>query len=92
MKLLNYLSKLVKKDSIKCTIVQMSELGLVEMTRTRYGQSIYDAFTRRCTMCNGLGYLSINLNLIHRNYYELILTNISIFDRILWNRIERLYS
>jgi len=92
MKLLDYLSKLVKKDFIKCTIVQMSELGLVEMTRTRYGQSIYDAFSRRCMMCNGLGYLSINLNPIHRNYYELILTNISIFDRILWNRIKILYS
>jgi ribonuclease E len=92
MTLLHYLSKLVKKDFIKCTIVQMSELGLVEMTRTRYGQSVYDAFSRRCRMCNGLGYLTINLNMLNHDYYELILTNISIFDRILCNRIETLYN
>lgn len=92
MKLLHYMSKLVKKDLIKCTIVQMSELGLVEMTRTRYGQSIYDAFSRRCTMCNGLGYLTINLGIINHNNYELILTNISRFNKISCNKIERLYS
>lgn len=92
MKLLSYMSKLVKKDFVKCTIVQMSELGLVEMTRARYGQSIYDAFSRRCTMCNGLGYLTINLGIINHNNYELILTNVSKFNRVACNKIERLYS
>ena len=92
MKLLHYMSRLVKKDFVKCTIVQMSELGLVEMTRTRHGQSIYDAFSRRCTMCNGLGYLSMNLGIINHNNYELILTNISRFNTIKCKKIERLYS
>ena len=91
MKLLQYISKLVKKDFIKCNIVQISELGLVEMTRTRYGQSVYDAFGRRCTICNGLGYLTMNLNTLNRNYYELILTNISSFDNKVYKRITRLY-
>lgn len=91
MKLLQYMSRLVKKDFVKCTIVQMSELGLVEMTRTRHGQSIYDAFSRRCTMCNGLGYLSVNLGIINHNNYELILTNISRFNTISCKKIERLY-
>ena len=92
MKLLQYINKLVKKDFIKSTIVQMSELGLVEMTRTRYGQSVYDAFSKRCRMCNGLGYLTVNLNILNRDYYELVLTNISIFDKILSSRIKTIYS
>lgn len=92
MKLLEYLSRLVKKDFIKCTIVQISELGLVEMTRTRYGQSVYDAFSRKCTLCNGLGYLTINLNTLNRNHYELILTNISTFNTLLYKRTDKLYE
>jgi Rne/Rng family ribonuclease len=82
MKLLHYMSRLVKKDFVKCTIIQMSELGLVEMTRTRYGQSIYDAFSRRCVMCNGLGHLTLNLGIINHKNYELLLTNISRFNKI----------
>lgn len=92
MKLLQYISKLVKKDFIKCTIVQISELGLVEMTRTRYGQSVYDAFSRRCTVCNGLGYLTIDLNPLNRNCYELIIENISTFHKLLCKRTEKLYD
>lgn len=92
MKLLHYMNKLIKKDYIKCTIIQMSELGLLEMTRTRYGQSVYDAFTRRCNGCNGLGYLSINLNKTHTTYYELILTNVPTIDKKLCNRIQILYN
>jgi len=92
MKLLHYMSRLVKKDFVKCTIIQMSELGLVEMTRTRYGQSIYDAFSRRCVMCNGLGHLTLNLGIINHKNYELLLTNISRFNKISCKKIERLYS
>nr|YP_010580296.1 ribonuclease E [Cryptomonas pyrenoidifera]UZS90680.1 ribonuclease E [Cryptomonas pyrenoidifera] len=92
IKLLNYINKLTKKDSVKCTIIQMSELGLVEMTRTRYGQSVYDAFSRKCNICNGLGYLTTNLTKINSSTYELILTNIPKFNKKIHDRIQILYN
>ena len=73
IKLLQYLEKLTKKDFVKCSIIQLSELGLVEITRSRQGQSIYDAFTRKCIICNGLGYISTNLNNTKLVSYTLIL-------------------
>ena len=92
MKLLNYINKLTKKDYVRCSIIQMSELGLVEMTRTRYGQSVYDAFSRKCNICNGLGYLTTNLNKMDQITYELILTSISKFDKKILDRIQILYN
>ncbi len=71
MKILHYMSKLMKKDPVRCIIIQMSELGLVEIIRTRHGQSIYDAFSRRCNMCSGLGYLPSQLTKEKEIYYEL---------------------
>jgi ribonuclease E len=72
MKILRYMSKLIKQDHVKCNIIQMSELGLVELTRARQGQSIYDAFSRKCRICNGLGYLSLNLTGKKITPYELL--------------------
>jgi len=92
IEILNYINKLTKKDSVKCTIIQMSELGLVEMTRTRYGQSVYDAFSRKCNICNGLGYLTTNLTKINSSTYELILTNIPKFNKKIHDRIQILYN
>jgi len=90
MKLLRYINKLIKKDYIKSTVIQMSELGLVEITRSRYGQSVYDAFSRKCNICNGLGYLNANLTPTRNLHYELNLSSISIFQ--IDNRIQILYS
>ena len=90
MKLLRYINKLIKKDYIKSTVIQMSELGLVEITRARYGQSIYDAFSRKCNVCNGLGYLNANLTPTQNLHYELNLSSISTFQ--IDNRIQILYS
>ena len=90
MKLLRYMNKLIKKDYRKCTIIQMSELGLVEITRTRYGQSVYDAFSRKCNVCNGLGYLSTNLNKVKNVFYELNLNIIPPF--YVEDRIAKIYN
>jgi ribonuclease E len=73
MKILRYMSKLIKKDWVQCNIIQMSELGLVEITRARQGQSVYDAFSRKCNVCNGLGYLALNLYKKPSVNYELLL-------------------
>ena len=90
MKLIRYINKLIKKDYVKSTVIQMSELGLVEITRSRYGQSVYDAFSRKCNICNGLGYLNANLIPTQNLHYELHLSTISIFQ--MDNRVQILYS
>ncbi|MCS6814851.1 MAG: hypothetical protein NZ772_14950, partial [Cyanobacteria bacterium] len=38
-------------------IAQLTELGLVELTRKRQGQNIYELFSRPCEACGGLGHL-----------------------------------
>lgn len=43
-------------DKAKPQIGQLSDLGLVEMTRHRQGQSLSEIFTRRCQTCNGTGH------------------------------------
>jgi Rne/Rng family ribonuclease len=43
-------------DKAKPQIGQLSDLGLVEMTRHRQGQSLSEIFTRRCSTCNGTGH------------------------------------
>jgi ribonuclease E len=92
MKLIRYMSKLIKKDYARFTIIQMSELGLMELTRSRYGQSVYDAFSRRCNVCNGLGYLTIHLNKTQSAYYELILNSSYNYHNELYDRIKILYN
>ena len=91
IKLLQYLNKLARKYYGKCNITQMSELGLVEMTRSRYGQSIYDAFSKKCNTCSGLGYTIINLSNLENNYFDLIFTNISSFSKNIYNKIQSIY-
>ena len=44
LQLLEYFSKLLKNDNAKPQIVQLSELGLVELTRRRRGQSLAEVF------------------------------------------------
>lgn len=56
IKILAHLYHKLKTDVIPSTIVQLSELGLVEITRARQGQNIYDALSNTCLLCNGLGY------------------------------------
>jgi hypothetical protein len=92
MKLLRYMSKLMLKDYVRCNIIQMSELGLVEVTRSRQGQSVYDAFSRRCNICNGLGYLSFNLIKRTNINYELLLDPLFNYHKRLYERIRNLYN
>jgi len=73
MKLLKYINRILKKDDNKCNIIQISELGLLELTRTRQKQSMYDAFTCKCKVCNGLGYRSNHLNVNQLNFYSLLI-------------------
>lgn len=92
MRLLRYMSKLISKDYVRCRIIQMSELGLVELTRSRQGQSVYDAFSRKCNTCNGLGYLTYNLNKQTNINYELLLEPFFTYNKRLYERIGNIYN
>jgi len=55
--LLEHFTTAIKNDSAKPQIAQLTELGLVELTRKRQGQNIYELFGKRCNCCDGLGHL-----------------------------------
>ena len=69
--LLRYFEKFLHKDKKDPKIVQFSEIGLVELTRTRKGKNVYDVFTIDCYKCNGDGYLLKNLNFINEKKCDL---------------------
>ncbi|MBD2187260.1 Rne/Rng family ribonuclease [Pseudanabaena mucicola] len=55
--LLEHFNKALRSDKSRPQIAQLTELGLVELTRKRQGQSIYELFGRPCASCGGLGHL-----------------------------------
>lgn len=57
LQVLEHFNKALKADKARPQIAQLSELGLVELTRKRQGQNIYELFGRPCTTCGGLGHL-----------------------------------
>jgi ribonuclease E len=46
----------LEPDKSKPQIGQLSDLGLVELTRHRQGQSLAELFTKKCPHCQGAGY------------------------------------
>ena len=57
MILLNHFYNVLKADTGNPKIIQLSEIGLVELTRKRQGQNIYDIFGSKCSRCAGIGQL-----------------------------------
>ncbi len=49
------LEESLKNDRVKTTINRITELGLVEMTRKRTGNSLAATFLEQCPMCEGSG-------------------------------------
>lgn len=58
LKLLEHFNKALKADKARPQIAQLSELGLVELTRKRQGKNIYELFGQTCPSCGGLGHLA----------------------------------
>ena len=56
LQVLEHFNKVLKADKARPQIAQLSELGLVELTRKRQGQNIYELFGRTCSTCGGLGH------------------------------------
>lgn len=51
----------MEADKAKPQVGQLSDLGLVEMTRHRQGQAISEIFAKRCPHCQGNGYIMEDL-------------------------------
>ncbi|MES2199891.1 MAG: ribonuclease E/G, partial [Chlamydiota bacterium] len=54
-RVLDHLKESMKDDSAKCTILGMSEFGLVEMTRQRSRESLMQTLFTNCPYCSGTG-------------------------------------
>jgi len=55
IKLLEHFNNSLKGDKARPQIAQLSELGLVELTRKRQGKNVYELFGQTCHTCGGLG-------------------------------------
>ncbi len=60
--LLEHFTSAIKDDSARPQIAQLTELGLVELTRKRQGQNIYELFGKKCSICDGTGHVENILN------------------------------
>jgi len=58
LRVLQHFEEALLADKARPQVAQLSELGLVELTRKRQGQNIYELFGRTCKTCNGLGHLA----------------------------------
>jgi len=75
--LLEHFTSAIKDDSARPQIAQLTELGLVELTRKRQGQNIYELFGKRCSTCDGTGHVENILNHEISNFKIKNIENIS---------------
>ena len=59
LQVLEHFTAAVRHDAARPQIAQITELGLVELTRKRQGQNIYELFGRACPSCGGLGHVAV---------------------------------
>ena len=55
--ILEHFEAALEPDKACPQIGQISDLGLVELTRHRQGQSLQEIFTKKCPSCGGTGYI-----------------------------------
>ena len=72
LSLLEYLDNQLKLCLTNSQIIQISEIGLVEITKQREERNIYDTFAEKCMSCRGIGYYreKKNLNYATINFLE----------------------
>lgn len=59
-RVLEHLKESMKADRAKCTILGMSEFGLIEMTRQRNREALSQTINTHCPYCNGTGQIRSN--------------------------------
>jgi len=55
--LLDELTKVLSKDSVKTVVLGMTKLNLVEVTRKKEQKPLHEQLGRQCPKCHGRGYL-----------------------------------
>src|SRR5690606_5951089 len=70
-KVLSTLQEEVHEDPAKVTIVSMTDLGLVEMTRKRMRPSLVKTLCEPCTYCEGAGYIRKKVTVAHEIFLAL---------------------
>lgn len=81
LKLLEHFNRALKTDKARPQIAQLSELGLVELTRKRQGKNIYELFGLPCSHCGGLGLVAYlpghhhEIEPLPPSYYQPIIVN-----------------
>jgi ribonuclease G len=63
-RVLERLKECMKEDSAKCTVLNMSEFGLVEMTRQRTRESLLQTLFGPCPYCSGSGQIKTHESVV----------------------------
>ncbi len=66
-----FLDGLLREDKSKTTILKISNLGLVEMTRKRSRESVLRYLTEQCPTCEGKGFVKSKVALAHQVLREI---------------------
>ena len=72
---LRTLERHLMQDHSKCFICEVSQLGLVEMTRKRTSESLEQVLCQTCPTCSGRGYLKTAESICYEIFRELIREN-----------------
>ncbi len=70
-KVLTALRDELTRDRARTTVVSMSNLGLVEMTRKRIRPSLVKTLCEPCTYCDGRGYIKQKATVAHEIFRDL---------------------
>jgi len=102
-RVLEKLKECMREDSAKCTILGMSEFGLIEMTRQRSRESLSQMLYTSCPYCSGTGLVksheSISIEIeralkkliVHNNQFALKLITHPELNRYLENGDKTYY-
>lgn len=69
---LNQFEKMLERDHAKTKITQVSELGLVEMTRKRTRESLEHLLCESCPTCQGRGYVKTAETVCYEIFREIM--------------------
>jgi ribonuclease G len=70
-KLFTLFQEAMSKDRAKCTILQVSELGLIQMTRKRVRESLERILCEPCPYCDGKGFVKSPTTVCYEIFREL---------------------
>ncbi len=70
-KLFSVFQEAMSNDRAKCTILEVSELGLIQMTRKRVRESLERTLCESCQYCDGKGFIKSPTTVCYEIFLEL---------------------